>query len=146
MRFTTLTTIYRLQSVRIHSTLRWSQLPEFSFNSYPQLAKAKLSSFVILTTMAGYAMAPVALNLSELGWTTLGTGACVASANIINQWIEAPFDSQMSRTRNRVLVRFAVSPMHAFTLGIGSGLLGVGLLYQMVNPITALLGGLNILL
>ena len=138
--------LHRISSIRIHSTLRWSSLPPFTFSNYPQLSKAKLSSFVILTTMAGYAVAPTALNLATLGWTTLGTGACVASANIINQWIEAPFDSQMSRTKNRVLVRHAVSPVHAFTLGIGSGILGVGLLYEFVNPLTAILGGMNILL
>jgi hypothetical protein len=68
--------------------LRWKPVPSFSFSFYKDLTKAKLSAFVVLTTMAGYAVAPNVLNLSTLFWTTVGTGLCVASANAINQWIE----------------------------------------------------------
>ena len=70
------------------STLRWKQPPPFSASFYKDLTKAKLSAFVVLTTMAGYAIAPGLLNLSTLLWTTFGTGLCVASANAVNQWIE----------------------------------------------------------
>ena len=79
-------------------------------------------------------------------FTTIGTGLCVASANSINQWIEAPFDSQMARTRNRVLVKHSLSPFHAFSVGVGAGLAGVYTLYAFVNPITSILGLSNILL
>ncbi|OAJ42915.1 protoheme IX farnesyltransferase [Batrachochytrium dendrobatidis JEL423] len=96
--------------------------------------------------MAGYAMAPGILSVSTLLWTTFGTGLCIASANAINQWIEAPYDAQMSRTRNRVLVRQAMSPSHAFMAGTTSGILGVTVLATLVNPITAVLGATNILI
>ena len=149
--------IQRIHSTSAESTLRWKALPPFSPTFYKDLTKAKLSAFVVLTTMAGYAVAPGLLSLPTLLWTTAGTGLCVASANAINQWIEGaffrsgflskvPFDAQMSRTKNRVLVRHALTPAHAFGAGILSGVAGVSTLYTLVNPLTALLGGANILI
>lgn len=35
----------------------------------------------------------------------IGTGLVSSAANSINQFLEIPFDAQMSRTRNRVLVQ-----------------------------------------
>jgi protoheme IX farnesyltransferase len=96
--------------------------------------------------MAGYAMAPGTFALSTLLYTTTGTGLCVMAANSINQWIEVPYDSQMARTRNRVLVRHSMNPTHAFVIGTTAGILGTGMLYYWVNPYAALLGFSNILL
>ncbi|KAI9353341.1 UbiA prenyltransferase family-domain-containing protein [Zopfochytrium polystomum] len=127
-------------------SLRWSKEPEFSLSVYQDLSKARLAALVVLTTMTGYAMAPGATNLATLLWTTVGTGLCVTSANTINQWLEAPFDAQMSRTRTRVLVRHAINPFHAFSFGIVSGIAGTAILVGLVNPITAALGAANIVL
>ncbi|KAJ3060148.1 Protoheme IX farnesyltransferase, mitochondrial [Podochytrium sp. JEL0797] len=96
--------------------------------------------------MAGYAVAPLATTLPILLATTAGTGLCVTSANSLNQWIEAPYDAQMKRTRLRVLVTHSISGLHAFSFGIASGLAGVATLYVFVNPITAALGLANIVL
>ncbi|KAI9103007.1 UbiA prenyltransferase family-domain-containing protein [Phlyctochytrium arcticum] len=130
----------------IHSNLRWKEQPDFTPAVYKDLSKAKLSAFVVLTAMAGYALAPGAVSVATLLWTTAGTALCSGAANAINQWIEAPYDAQMSRTRNRALVRHAISPLHAFSVGIGSGLSGVAMLAYFVNPITAALGAANIIL
>ncbi|KAJ1917130.1 Protoheme IX farnesyltransferase, mitochondrial [Mycoemilia scoparia] len=109
--------------------------------------KGKLSAFVVLTAMAGYAAAPgVGADLTTLFWTTVGTTLCAASANSINQWIEIPYDAQMSRTRNRPLVRHALSPTNAMVFGTSTGVLGVTTLCTLVNPITGYLGLSNILL
>eukprot|EP00842_Homolaphlyctis_polyrhiza_P004763 jgi/Hompol1/5288/HPOL_002649-RA len=96
--------------------------------------------------MAGYAMAPGATSVVTLLSTMVGTGLCVASANAINQWTEAPYDAQMARTRTRVLVRHALSPAHAFLAGALAGVGGVGILAAAVGPLAAALGGINILI
>ncbi|KAI8987440.1 protoheme IX farnesyltransferase [Mycotypha africana] len=97
--------------------------------------------------MAGYAMAPGGdYTVTTLLATTLGTGLCIGSANAINQWIETPYDAQMLRTRNRVLGRRALSQTHAFGFGVSTGIAGVSLLATCVNPITAALGAINVLL
>ena len=111
-----------------------------------ELSKARLSALVVLTTMAGYALAPGATEVGTLLWTTAGTALCSASANSLNQWIEVPYDSQMTRTRNRVLVRQALSPLHAWSFGVISGCLGVATLYFQVNGLASALGLANIVL
>lgn len=55
--------------------------------------------------MAGYAMAPAPFELSTFVLCTVGTGLLSGAANSINQFFEVPFDAQMSRTKNRVLVK-----------------------------------------
>ena len=60
-------------------------------------------------------MAPGELSLATAVLATLGTAMASAAANTINQILEVPFDSQMNRTKNRVLVRGQVSSLHAAT-------------------------------
>lgn len=55
--------------------------------------------------MAGYAFAPAPFDFHTFVMCSLGTGLVSATANTINQFFEVPFDAQMSRTKNRVLVR-----------------------------------------
>eukprot|EP01147_Barroeca_monosierra_P000679 gene679-3979_t len=113
---------------------------------YARLTKLKLSGLVVLTTMGGYALAPMAsFDWANFGMASLGTALCVASANSLNQWIEIPYDSQMSRTRDRPLVCGDMSPFHAFSVAVVTGACGVGIL-SMINPIVASLGLANILL
>lgn len=60
---------------------------------------------VVVTTMSGYALAPGPFDVSTFVMCSVGTGLVSATANAINQFFEVPFDAQMSRTKNRVLVR-----------------------------------------
>lgn len=50
-------------------------------------------------------MAPIAVDPATLLWAVTGTALCSASANSFNQWMEVAYDSLMTRTKNRVLVR-----------------------------------------
>ncbi|KAJ2455709.1 Protoheme IX farnesyltransferase, mitochondrial [Coemansia sp. RSA 2336] len=128
------------QPWKIQSLTPLAKLPKV----YSDLSKDKLTAFVVLTSMAGYAIAPGATQITTLLYTATGTALCAASANSFNQWIEIPYDAQMSRTRNRPLARHALSPNHALAFGIGSGIAGVGVLCTLVNPLTAALGMANI--
>lgn len=58
-----------------------------------------------MTSMAGYTLAPAPFDLTTFALCTLGTGLMSSAANSINQYHEVPFDAQMSRTKNRVLVK-----------------------------------------
>ncbi|GAA99535.1 uncharacterized protein L969DRAFT_102886 [Mixia osmundae IAM 14324] len=86
------------------------------------------------------------LSLPILLTASVGTALCCASANTFNQLVEVPYDAQMARTRNRVLVRRQVTPLHAFTFASSTALAGVGMLYHFVNPLTASIGLANIIL
>lgn len=143
---------------------------------YAALSKPRLTSLVVLTAMAGYAVCPadagvlssaaaafaesLPASLPSFGspaapqQTTIqtllalatGTWLCSASANAWNQLREAPYDAQMARTRNRVMPTRAISPLHAAGFTAATGVLGVGTLAILVNPIVATLGGLNAVL
>ncbi|KAI5696781.1 hypothetical protein M8J76_014330 [Diaphorina citri] len=122
--------------------LDWKQLP----SSYLKLSKARLTTLVVLTSMAGYAMAPAPFEWSSFLICSLGTGLVSSAANAVNQYHEVPFDSQMSRTKNRVLVRGVLSPLHALGFALASSAAGTAMLYFGVNGLTAALGLFNLVL
>ncbi|XP_063076860.1 protoheme IX farnesyltransferase, mitochondrial [Engraulis encrasicolus] len=113
---------------------------------YARLAKIKLTALVVTTAAAGFAMAPVPFDLSQFLLASTGTFLCSCTANSINQYFEVPFDSNMNRTKNRPLVRGQISPLHAVSFALACGVPGVTLLSLAVNPLTGLLGALNIVL
>merc|ERR1719323_1358022 len=91
-------------------------------------------------------MAPGPLSLGTCAVATVGTAMASAAANSINQILEVPFDSQMSRTKNRVLVRGQLSPLHAATFAGVLASSSTLLLYNLVHPITAALSLFNLVL
>lgn len=113
---------------------------------YARLAKIKLTALVVMTSAAGYAMAPVPFDPLIFFISSLGTGLASCTANSINQYFEVPFDSNMNRTKNRPLVRGQISPLHAVSFAAACGVPGIALLTMAVNPLTGFLGALNIFL
>lgn len=113
---------------------------------YLKLSKIKLTSLVVATTMAGYALAPAPFDFYTFTMCSLGTGLVSAAANTINQFFEVPFDAQMSRTKNRVLVCGHLTPAHAVAFATISGIVGLSILYYEVNSVTSMLGSANIIL
>ena len=124
------------------SKLDLSKLP----SHYLMLSKSRLTLLVCLTAGAGYGMAPGDLTLATAMLATVGTAMASAAANSINQILEVPFDSQMNRTKNRVLVRGQVSTLHAATFAGVLATSSTALLYTLVNPITAALSLFNLVL
>jgi protoheme IX farnesyltransferase len=124
------------------SQIDFRQLPNF----YLMLAKSRLTLLVCITASAGYGLAPGAFEPSAFILTTLGTAAFSAAANSVNQIMEVPFDSQMNRTKNRVLVRGNLSTLHAACFAAVMTGAGWGMLYSFVNPLAATLGLANLVL
>jgi protoheme IX farnesyltransferase len=118
-----------------------------------ELSKAKLSALVVFTTVSGFALAPFSHELIVhgllaspllffktsvlIGSTIIGTALCSFSANAFNQWMEAPFDAQMSRTKNRPIPRHVISSPHAFTFATLSGFTGFNTLFYGADPLAA---------
>lgn len=113
---------------------------------YAQLSKSRLTILVVLTAMSGVALSPLPATVPILLSTAVGTALCSASANTLNQLQEIPYDAQMARTRQRPLVRRAISPLHAAGFATVTGVAGPAVLWFMANPITACLGATNIVL
>ncbi|CAL1715742.1 unnamed protein product [Somion occarium] len=123
-----------------------SLTPRRLLKVYAQLSKSRLTTLVVLTAMSGVALSPLPATVPVLLATALGTTLCSASANTLNQIQEVPLDAQMTRTRNRPLVRRAISPVHAAGFALVTGVAGPAILWTMVNPVTAILGVANIAL
>lgn len=91
-------------------------------------------------------MAPAPFDPTTFVYCTVGTGLCSAAANAVNQYHEVPFDAQMARTKNRVLVKGQMTPLHSINFAIASAALGTCLLYFGVNGYAAALGAGNLFL
>ncbi|XP_023298135.2 protoheme IX farnesyltransferase, mitochondrial isoform X1 [Lucilia cuprina] len=115
-------------------------------SNYKKLSKFRLTSLVVITAMGGYAMAPAPFDPASFLLCSLGTGLVSAAANSINQYHEVPFDSQMSRTKSRVLVTGQLTPLHAVGFAVVSAASGLSMLYFGVNGLTAALGLGNLFL
>lgn len=118
------------------------QLPHY----YMKLSKIRLTGLVVITTLAGYIMAPSPLDLSTILIATIGTGLTSCAANTINQFLEVPYDSQMTRTKHRVLVKGLISPLHSVSFATACAISGLSFLYFGINGLTAGLGAINLLL
>ncbi len=85
--------------------------------TYSQLTKARLSSLVVVTTLAGFLAATprgVAIEWATLAWTFLGTPVSAASASMWNQLLERRSDAANARTAARPLPMGHVTPIHVF--------------------------------
>lgn len=66
----------------------------------------------------------------------MGLAFVIASACVINNIFDLPFDKKMERTKNRPLPSGRISLNGAFLFGVALSLLGFGMLL-MINPLTA---------
>lgn len=114
---------------------------------YMELAKARLSALVVLTTLTGYLLAYAGpLNLVHLLITLIGTTLAAWSANALNQWVEVDRDARMKRTCNRPLPSGRIQPIAAVVFALLCGVVGVGLLGLATNLLTAWLGLITIII
>ncbi|CAF3783286.1 unnamed protein product [Rotaria magnacalcarata] len=125
-----------------NATVSFKQLCDY----YTRLSKKNLTILVASTAAYGFIVAPLAIDIPLLACVTIGTVLTSASANTVNQLMEIPYDAQMKRTRNRVLVLGQMSYRHAIGFASVTLISGVTLLTLGCNPLTGILGLSNFLL
>ena len=113
---------------------------------YAELSKFRLSSLVVFTSGAGYALAGAPIDACTMLAACFGTALCAASAGTFNQIIEKDRDAMMNRTCLRPLPAGKVSVPEAGVWGVSTAALGTGLLLGATNPTVAALGAFNIFL
>lgn len=130
--------------------LAWRPTPSTTKSSllqeYMKLSKIRLTTFVVITSMAGYAVAPAPFHWADFGLCILGTGLLSSAANAFNQFHETPFDAQMARTKQRVLVCGRITQLHAIYFATLASISGLSILYFGVNGLSAALGATNLIL
>lgn len=113
---------------------------------YLELGKARLSTFVVVTTAVGYVMASGgAVSWSGLLLCVIGTGLTSSGSLAMNQWMEVARDGRMRRTQRRPLPAARMGRREAFVMGMASMAVGLSLLATLVNPLTAALALIDVL-
>jgi len=104
------------------------------------LTKPRLATLVIFTTGAGMLLAPTPVALPQAILAIALTTMIVGAGTSLNMALEVEPDGRMERTRDRALPAGRLRPKVAWILGLISGAIGVPLMAILVNPVTAGLG------
>jgi heme o synthase len=114
--------------------------------NFLDLGKFRLSLLVVATTFAGYLLGHHGDLSGPLLPALLGTLLSSLGANGLNQYLERERDARMERTSRRPLPSGRLTPAQARSLSLASAAAGVLVLLVWVNPLTAGLSLLTILL
>jgi len=121
--------------------------PQGLLSNLSELSKARLSFLVLITTLVGFLLGwHGPMDYTLLAATLLGTALSAAGASALNQWLERDLDALMPRTADRPLPARRMHPSDALLFGMLCCGSGVAILFFFANPLTALLGGLTILI
>lgn len=110
------------------------------------LFKARLTTLVILTTLAGFYMGSQG---SMNGWLllhcVLGTAMLAAGAAALNQLLEHQLDARMQRTEGRPIPAGQLQPDSVLVIGASISALGLIYLALKVNLLTSVLGAATLI-
>jgi protoheme IX farnesyltransferase len=109
---------------------------------YVSLAKPRITALVAFTTASGLWLAPIRPRLTIVLLTLLGTVLAVASANVLNMYLERDTDALMSRTKHRPLPARRMDPQLALWFGLLLGAVSLPLLSLAVGPRPGLLAAI----
>lgn len=109
-----------------------------------ELFKARLSTLVVLTTMAGFYVGyQGTVDWGLLFHSVCGTTLLAFGAAALNQLLERDHDALMTRTENRPLPSKKLTPRTVLVVGLVVSLIGFAQLWVRVNVLTAILGALT---
>lgn len=121
--------------------------PATWISTYLELGKARLSSLVLITTLAGYLGARgEAFHWVHLLATLGGTALAALGANGLNQVIERDRDALMERTRERPLPSRRMGVTHAAAASTTIALVGCLVLWRWSGVLPALLAAGTVVL
>jgi len=115
------------------------------WRSRAELAKPRLSTLVLFSTLTGYAVAARgAIDVIRAFHVLVGTALVAAGANAFNQLIERDLDARMLRTRSRPLPTQRVTTSEATRFAALTSAAGILQLLLGVNLLTAFLGAVTL--
>lgn len=114
--------------------------------TYLRLTKPRSVSLLLVTALAGMAMAGPGLPpLSLLALTLLGGALAAGGANALNCYLDRDLDRQMARTAVRPLPSGRLAPRRALLFGLVLSAASVAVFGIGVNPLSAVLAALGVL-
>lgn len=110
-----------------------------SWRDYLELCKPKVVSLILLTAIVGMYLAvpPGKVPFVVVVIATIGIGLAAAAAAVINHVWDRHIDAIMARTKKRPIATHKIHPTRALLFAGLLGCVGIGLLYYLINPLTA---------
>ncbi|GJQ20959.1 MAG: protoheme IX farnesyltransferase [Bacteroidia bacterium] len=105
-----------------------------------ELMKPELTGLSVLTAVGGYYLAAGELHLQAFLAVGFGTLLLGGGAGALNQYAERSFDALMKRTERRPLPAGRIPALHALVFGSTASLMGLAILFLLLNPLTGALG------
>lgn len=108
-----------------------------SCQSFFLLCKPRVTALVVFTAVIGMFLgSPGMVSLPLLLAATLGIAMVTGAAAAFNCLIEQKIDARMARTRGRPLPAGQVTSLQTVVFAAILGVMGLVLLYRLVNPLT----------
>lgn len=105
-----------------------------------ELMKPELTGLSVLTSLGGYYLAAGQFQLQVFLAVGFGTLLLGGGAGTLNQYAERSFDALMKRTERRPLPAGRIPARHALLFGSAASLMGLSILFLLLNPLTGALG------
>jgi protoheme IX farnesyltransferase len=119
-------------------------VPDFS--AYLELCKPKVVLLMLLTALVGMCLATSsAVPVYVLFWGNLGIALAAGAAAAVNHVIDRHIDIMMKRTQNRPIAQGKVSAVQALLFSFVLAVAGLGILYFLINPLSAVLTGMALI-
>jgi protoheme IX farnesyltransferase len=113
---------------------------------FADLVKARLTTLVLLTTLAGfYVGSRSAMNFALMLNALAATALVAAGAAALNQLLEREYDAKMRRTQNRPLPSGRLQPTTVMLFGGACAVVGLVYLAMAVNLLTCVIGAVTLL-
>ena len=111
-----------------------------TLNDFLKLCKLKVVALIMLTAVVGMFMSVPGLPPMDLViFGSIGIALASSSAAVFNHVVDQRIDNIMGRTKNRPMPKGKVNTKQAIIFGVVVGVIGIGTLLVLVNPLTAIL-------
>jgi len=122
----------------IISTSKW--------RSYLELCKPKVVLLMLFTSAVGMLLAAKGyIPWFELIVANFGIALSSGAAAAINHYVDRHIDIEMGRTGNRPLPQGAIKPINAIIFATILAIIGLSILFFLINPLTAVLTFIGLL-
>lgn len=113
-------------------------VPVASWRDYLEMCKPRVVLLMLLCALAGMFLAvPGMVPLDVIVFGLVGIGLVAGSAAAVNHIADAQIDARMARTQARPVAMGRIGTAQGLAFSMVLGVLGMSLLYFLVNPLTA---------
>ncbi len=126
--------------------LSLAEILQAKLADYAELVKLKLNMLVVTTSLFAYLMSATDVSYLEIAVLLIGGLMISGSSGAINEILEIDSDAQMKRTANRPLPAGRMTKTEAWIVSLAMLGMGMGMLYVVFNPLTAVLSLLVVIL